>query len=249
MYLSPRVAGQLAIADAQGGPCDPRWPLDLSTFNFSDPAIIADPYPWYEQFRATQPVYRCELLGGAWLISRHEHIRCAFADRRLSSRRGGDSMRPLATRAPGLVQSLSDEFTAGWSSATVRDTPTSVDRCRGVSPRPSDSRGRTAPATPSPPSLMRARKRPGRLHGRHRGAADHRGHLRFHRSGRRSRASVVGWSDRLNEVFGPSRELSEPDLRCARASLDAFVDHLAGYQGTGLARWSACLACPPRAAT
>ena len=61
-----------------------------------DPAVIADPYPYYQALRRDAPVYACEPRG-IWVVSRYHDVRNALADTdRFSSTQGvGYERRPV----------------------------------------------------------------------------------------------------------------------------------------------------------
>ncbi len=58
--------------------------IPTTTIDFSNPAIQADPYPYYQQLRAESPV--C-WNGRSWLISRYDDIVTLLNDPRMSSAR------------------------------------------------------------------------------------------------------------------------------------------------------------------
>jgi cytochrome P450 len=58
--------------------------------NLSAPDVIADPYPYFHQLRAEDPVHWNPLWGG-WILTRHDDVQASFQDRRLSA----DRMSPF----------------------------------------------------------------------------------------------------------------------------------------------------------
>jgi cytochrome P450 len=70
-----------------------RQPIAYSPF---DPAVIADPYPYYRALRDQAPCYLCE-PHGIYVLSRYQDVRAALADTvRFSSTQGvGYERRPV----------------------------------------------------------------------------------------------------------------------------------------------------------
>lgn len=58
--------------------------MTMTTIDFSDPAIQANPYPIYAELRRDAPVF---WNGNAWLISRYDDVVNLLTDPRVSSRR------------------------------------------------------------------------------------------------------------------------------------------------------------------
>lgn len=52
---------------------------DAPIFNPLAPEVIADPYAFYDQFRAHDPVYKTPL--GFWLVTQHDHVSVVLRDR------------------------------------------------------------------------------------------------------------------------------------------------------------------------
>jgi pimeloyl-[acyl-carrier protein] synthase len=52
----------------------------VELFNPRDPAFIADPYPIYARLREEDPIHRSFM--GAWVLTRHEHVKLAYRDNR-----------------------------------------------------------------------------------------------------------------------------------------------------------------------
>ncbi|MGE0825070.1 MAG: cytochrome P450 [Candidatus Binatia bacterium] len=62
--------------------------------NLSAPEIIADPYPYFHQLRAEDPVHWNEKWGG-WILTRYDDVQSSFQDKRLSADRMSPFMRSL----------------------------------------------------------------------------------------------------------------------------------------------------------
>jgi cytochrome P450 len=62
--------------------------------NLSAPDVIADPYPYFRQLRAEDPVHWNPLWGG-WILTRHDDVQASFQDRRLSADRMSPFMASL----------------------------------------------------------------------------------------------------------------------------------------------------------
>ena len=62
--------------------------------NLSAPDVIADPYPYFHQLRAEDPVHWNPLWGG-WILTRHDDVQASFQDRRLSADRMSPFMASL----------------------------------------------------------------------------------------------------------------------------------------------------------
>ncbi|MBM4254751.1 MAG: cytochrome P450 [Deltaproteobacteria bacterium] len=58
--------------------------------NLSAPDVIADPYPYFHQLRAEDPVHWNPQWGG-WILTRYDDVQASFQDRRLSA----DRMSPF----------------------------------------------------------------------------------------------------------------------------------------------------------
>ncbi len=65
-------------------------PLSLAVLH--DPAVLADPYPFYDRLRAEDPVHWEELEAGftRWALTRYDDIAMVLRDPRLSARRHWD---------------------------------------------------------------------------------------------------------------------------------------------------------------
>lgn len=70
--------------------------------SFADPAFLADPWTPLIRLQAEAPVFYSHNQGG-WIISRHEDVRAAYADVRLSASRGDQLFRGMP---PELRQQL-----------------------------------------------------------------------------------------------------------------------------------------------
>jgi cytochrome P450 PksS len=62
--------------------------------SFADPAFLANPWGPLGGLREQAPVFRSEKQGG-WIITRHDDVRAAYADRRLSASRGDQLFRGM----------------------------------------------------------------------------------------------------------------------------------------------------------
>lgn len=85
------------------------WATD---FDHTDPTWVADPYPIYEQLRASCPVAHTQRYGGAWLPTRHEDVAAiAYDTERFTSRSVVVSNnRPPAEIAPvGVAPPISSD--------------------------------------------------------------------------------------------------------------------------------------------
>jgi cytochrome P450 len=78
------------------------------TFDPTDPAFIADPYPMLAALREAAPVHRDE-QHDRWLVTRHEDVRACLRDRRL-----GRNFRHLGTEAEFNSEPLDPRWQAFW---------------------------------------------------------------------------------------------------------------------------------------
>ena len=62
--------------------------------SFADPAFLADPWTPLIRLQEEAPVFYSQNQGG-WIISRHEDVRAAYADPRLSASRGDQLFRGM----------------------------------------------------------------------------------------------------------------------------------------------------------
>jgi len=78
------------------------------TFDPTDPAFIADPYPALSALREAAPVHYDERLD-RWLVTRHEDVRACLRDRRL-----GRNFRHVGTEAEFKAEPLDPRRQAFW---------------------------------------------------------------------------------------------------------------------------------------
>jgi cytochrome P450 len=71
------------------------------------PEIIANPYPWFDKLRSTQPVYFVESMGG-WLLTRYDDVAAAFRHPKLSSA-GRNEMLKRKVSDPAMRAALQSE--------------------------------------------------------------------------------------------------------------------------------------------
>jgi cytochrome P450 len=76
----------------------------VQDIKFADPAFLADPWPELVRLQREAPVYWSEDRQG-WIISRHEDVKAAYADRRFSAARVGQFFRGLT---PDVEEQLTD---------------------------------------------------------------------------------------------------------------------------------------------
>src|ERR1700688_5266599 len=68
------------------------------------PAFRADPFPMFRRLQLTDPVHRCDALGG-WVLTRYADVLAALRDPRLSS----DRITPFfAELPPGQLAEMKD---------------------------------------------------------------------------------------------------------------------------------------------
>ena len=67
---------------------------EVRDVSFADPAFLKDPWSSLARLREEAPVFYSKNQGG-WIISRHDDVRAAYADRRLSSARGDQLFRGM----------------------------------------------------------------------------------------------------------------------------------------------------------
>jgi len=67
---------------------------EIRDVSFADPAFLKDPWSSLTRLQEEAPVFYSKNQGG-WIISRHEDVRAAYADRRLSSARGDQLFRGM----------------------------------------------------------------------------------------------------------------------------------------------------------
>ena len=73
--------------------------------DFTDPEIIADPFPALASLLRDEPVHWSPSLGG-WCLTRYADVTAAFIDKRFSS----DRMRPFLAQATALPADARDEL-------------------------------------------------------------------------------------------------------------------------------------------
>jgi cytochrome P450 len=66
----------------------------------SDPATMRDPYPFYQRFRADEPVARASAWGGFWLMSRYADVRAASLDTETYRSADGVTLPPFGNPMP-----------------------------------------------------------------------------------------------------------------------------------------------------
>jgi cytochrome P450 PksS len=69
-------------------------PKVVEDVSFADPAFLADPWTPLIRLQEEAPVFYSQNQGG-WIISRHEDVRAAYADPRLSASRGDQLFRGM----------------------------------------------------------------------------------------------------------------------------------------------------------
>lgn len=67
---------------------------EIADVSFADPAFLADPWTPLIRLQDEAPLFYSHNQGG-WIISRHEDVRAAFADRRFSASRVGQLFRGM----------------------------------------------------------------------------------------------------------------------------------------------------------
>jgi cytochrome P450 len=79
--------GSMAMASAT--PSNPSDDRDLSLAALRDPAVRADPYPFYARLRSQAPVHWDETAGldGGWVLTRHADVMAALRDPRVTAER------------------------------------------------------------------------------------------------------------------------------------------------------------------
>jgi cytochrome P450 len=81
-----------------------RTTVESVRFELLDPAALDDPYPIYEQMRATAPMYRDRRFLG-WILTRYDDVAAVLKDPRVSSK------RPTADEPIGRsLASVADEL-------------------------------------------------------------------------------------------------------------------------------------------
>ena len=88
------------MADGSSAARDATGPI--ADVSFADPAFLADPWAAMIRLQEEAPVFYSQTQGG-WILSRHDDVRAAFADPRLSASRVGQLFRGMP---PELQQQL-----------------------------------------------------------------------------------------------------------------------------------------------
>lgn len=88
--------------------------------NLSAPEVIADPYPYFHQLRAEDPVHWNPKWGG-WILTRYDDVQFAFQDRRLSADRMTPFMKGLP---PNEAEELQPSFRIFSKWMVFTDPPT-----------------------------------------------------------------------------------------------------------------------------
>jgi cytochrome P450 len=87
--------------------------------NFFDPAVIADPHPYYDELHRQGPIVRNDLFG-AWMVASHEHTGAILRD-------------PATFSSVGIAQMATDRVDAFGGTPTMLFTdPPDHERLRGV---------------------------------------------------------------------------------------------------------------------
>lgn len=92
--------------------------------NLSAPDVIADPYPYFHQLRAEDPVHWNPQWGG-WILTRYDDVQASFQDRRLSA----DRMSPFMA---GLKKAEAQELQPSYqifSKWMVFTDPPNIRAC------------------------------------------------------------------------------------------------------------------------
>jgi cytochrome P450 len=98
-----------------------------------NPALLANPYPFYAMLRSTNPVFRLpipvETGAGVWLLTRHAEVELAIRDKRFSvERQRADAVR----LNPGNVPSALLSGTPGGLRTMLTMDPPDHTRVRGL---------------------------------------------------------------------------------------------------------------------
>jgi cytochrome P450 PksS len=83
-----------ALAAATTERIPDRTPGEIEDVDFADPAFLANPWAPLIALQDQAPVFHSRKQGG-WILSRHEDVRAAYADRRLSAARGDQLFRGM----------------------------------------------------------------------------------------------------------------------------------------------------------
>lgn len=91
------------MASGSSATCDTREAI--ADVSFADPAFLADPWSAMARLQAEAPVFYSKTQGG-WILSRHDDVRAAFADPRLSAARVGQLFRGIAPEVQEQLQAV-----------------------------------------------------------------------------------------------------------------------------------------------
>jgi cytochrome P450 len=96
-----------------------------TVFPYTDPAFVADPFPFYRELQEQGPVRDVVMANGlqAWLITRYDDVLAAFSDPRLSSDIGD-------AKDPGLLEQLQASQDATLQRSMLRVNPPDHTRLR-----------------------------------------------------------------------------------------------------------------------
>ncbi|MDQ1655135.1 MAG: hypothetical protein QOD41_218 [Cryptosporangiaceae bacterium] len=61
--------------------------FDPHSFSLSNPDLVVDPYPFYEQIRECDPVHHSQMYGGSWVLFSYEDAAALLCDPRLTNDR------------------------------------------------------------------------------------------------------------------------------------------------------------------
>ncbi|HEY0209590.1 cytochrome P450 [Acerihabitans sp.] len=61
--------------------------FNIKDFSLSNPRLMADPYPYYDQIRREQPIYYSTMYGGSWLLFDYVDVKALLTDPRLTNDR------------------------------------------------------------------------------------------------------------------------------------------------------------------
>jgi len=78
---------------------------EIRDVSFADPAFLADPWGPLGRLREAAPIFRSEKQGG-WILSRHDDVRAAYADRRLSAARGDQLFRGMPAELRSKLEAV-----------------------------------------------------------------------------------------------------------------------------------------------
>ncbi|MTD39672.1 cytochrome P450 [Erwinia sp. CPCC 100877] len=67
--------------------CGPTTHFRIEEFSLSNPRLLADPYPYYEQIRQQDPIHYSNMYGGCWLLFNYADVRALLTDPRLTNDR------------------------------------------------------------------------------------------------------------------------------------------------------------------